>query len=134
MRGYAATGAHCSFSRTTSPIQAHIAGDQAALRAAAIAEGDSGAARTVSATTTREISDLAALASAISAGTPVSALVEQALESAKVTMDLLRSQVADLTRGPAATALAGRAVITRRESTINAVSIGRPGARRVSPA
>ena len=121
VRGYAATGDPL-FLQPYNLIQAHIAGDQAALRAAAIAEGDSGAARTVSATTTREISDLAALSSAISAGTPVSAL-RPALESAKVTMDLLRSQVADLTRGPAATALAGRAVITRRESTIDAVSI-----------
>jgi len=101
---------------------AHVAADEVALRAAAVAERDSGAARTVAATTTREMSGVAALVSAISAGAQVSA-IRPALERGKGTMDVLRSQVADLTRGPAATTLAGRAEITQRESTIDALSI-----------
>lgn len=121
VRGYAATRDPL-FLQPYSLTQARVARDQAALRAAATAEGDLSAERSVSATSAREIAALTALSSAVRAGTPLSAL-KPVLEAGKVTMDVLRSQVVALTRGPAATALAGRADITRRESTIDAVSI-----------
>jgi signal transduction histidine kinase/CheY-like chemotaxis protein len=121
VRGYAATGDPLLLEPYYLAL-ARVAGDQAALRAAARTEGDGGAERAVSATTTRDMADLTALHSAIRAGTPLSAL-RPALEHGKASMDVLRSQVADLARGPAATALARRADITRMESTIDAVSV-----------
>jgi len=121
MRGYAATG-NPLFLQPYNLTRARVAGDQAALRAAATAEGDSGAERTVAATTTREMSELARLRSAIGAGTPAAALRPE-LENGKAIMDSLRRQVANLAAGPAATLLTGRAEITQMESTIDAVSI-----------
>ena len=121
VRGYAATG-DSLFLQPYYHARAHIAGDLAALRAAAIAEGDISAERTVSATTTRKMSEMAALKSAIGAGTPVSSL-KPAMEQGKRTMDKLRGQVAGLIRGPSAVLAAGRSNITRMESAIDMVSI-----------
>jgi signal transduction histidine kinase/ActR/RegA family two-component response regulator len=119
--GYAATGEPL-FLQPYNLALTRITGDQAALRAAAVADGDSGAERTAAATTATEMADLAGLRSAISAGSPVMAL-KPALNNGKQTMDALRSQIAALARGPVAINLAGRAAITRLESTIDAVSI-----------
>jgi signal transduction histidine kinase/AmiR/NasT family two-component response regulator len=121
VRGYAATGNPLLLQPENLAL-ARLARDQAALRAAAVAEGDSRAERTVAATTTRATADLARLRSAISAGTPVTAL-KPTLENAKQTMDALRGQIADLTKGPVAIGLARRADITRMESIIDEVSI-----------
>jgi len=121
MRGYAATGDPL-FLQPYNLTLANIADSRAALRAAAIAEGDSRAERTVAATMTREMSELAALKSAISAGGSVSSLVPL-LEEGKATMDRLRGQVAGLVQGPAAVSAAGHVNITRMESAIDVLSI-----------
>jgi len=121
VRGYVATRDPV-FLQPYNVTRARITRDQAALRAAAIAEGDSRAERTVAATTTREMADLAKLRAAVGAGTPATAL-KPALQNGKATMDALRSQVAALADGPAALNLVRRADITRLESTIDWVSI-----------
>ena len=121
VRGYAATGDPL-FLQPYNLALTRIAGDRAALRAAAVAEGDSRAERTAAATTTKEMAELAQLRSAISAGASVTAL-RPALENGKTTMDTLRGQTAALAQGPAAINLARRADITRMESTIDWVSI-----------
>jgi signal transduction histidine kinase/CheY-like chemotaxis protein len=121
VRGYAATG-DALFLQPYNASVTRFAGDQAALRAAAIAGDDSRAERTVAATATTEMAELARLRSAINAGTSVTAL-RPALESGKTTMDRLRRETAALDRGPAAINLVRRADVTRLESTINWVSI-----------
>jgi signal transduction histidine kinase/CheY-like chemotaxis protein len=121
VRGYAATGNRLVLQPYNLTL-ARFAGDQAALRAAAMAEGDIGAERAVATTAAREMSSLAALRSMVGSGAPVSAL-RPTLESGKATMDALRGQVAGLVSGPAAIVLARRAEIARMESTIDAVSL-----------
>ncbi len=120
-RGYAATRDPV-FLQPYNRTLTRIAGDQAALRAAAIAEGDSRAERTAAATTTRVLTDLAQLRSAVSAGVPAATLLPARL-SEKATMDSLRAQIAALVQRPAALNRARRADITRLESTIDWVSI-----------
>jgi signal transduction histidine kinase/ActR/RegA family two-component response regulator len=121
VRGYAATGDPL-FLQPYNASVTRFTGDEAALRAAAVAEGDSGAARTTAATATTEMAELAGLRSATSAGAPVAALKE-ALENGKATMDALRGEISALTGGPVALNLARRADITRMESIIDWVSI-----------
>jgi signal transduction histidine kinase/CheY-like chemotaxis protein len=121
VRGYAATG-DTLFLQPYNFALTRLAGDRAALRAAAIAEGDTRAERAAAATTTTEMAELARLRSAGSAGVPVAAL-RPALETGKTTMDTLRRQTAALIRGPAASSLARSADIDQMESTIGWVSI-----------
>ncbi len=121
VRGYAATR-NPLFLQPYSVSVSRFARDQAALRAAATAEGDTRAARTAAATATTTMAELARLRSAIGAGASGTAL-RPALEGGKTTMDTLRRQTAALTRAPTALNLARRADITRLESTINWVSI-----------
>ena len=121
VRGYAMTRDPL-FLQPYSVSVTRFARDQAALRAAAIAEGDGRAERTAAATATTAMAELARLRSAISAGTPVTAL-RPALENGKTTMDRLRRQTAALTQGPTALNQVRRADVTQLESTINWVSI-----------
>jgi CHASE3 domain sensor protein len=121
VRGYAATRDPV-FLQPYDLTLTRLAGDLAVLRAAAVAQGDSRAERTVAATTATEMADLARLRSAVGAGAPVTVL-RPALVNGKKTMDALRSQVAGLVRGPAAINLARRAGITRLASVIDWVSI-----------
>ena len=121
VRGYAATGEPL-FLQPYNLALTRLAGDQAKLRAAAIAEGDGRAERTAAATATTAMVELAKLRSGISAGASVTTL-RPALKSGKTTMDTLRTQIAALDRGPTALNLARRADITRLESTIDWVSI-----------
>ncbi|MGD0700184.1 MAG: ATP-binding protein [Trebonia sp.] len=121
VRGYAATG-QALFLQPYNASVARFAGDQTALRAAAVAEGDSRAERTVAATATTEMAELARLRTAISTGAPDTAL-RPGLKNGKTTMDTLRTQIASLVRGPTATHTSGHAAITRMESTIGWVSI-----------
>jgi signal transduction histidine kinase/ActR/RegA family two-component response regulator len=121
LRGYAVTR-DPGFLQPDNVALGRIARDEAALRAAAAAEGDSGAEQAVAASTTRAMADMARLRSATSAGTPVAAL-KPALITGKNDMDTIRSQIAGLTIGPEATALARRANITAMESTIDDVTI-----------
>ena len=121
VRGYAAT-LDPLFLAPYNLTLARIAKDRAALRAAAVAEGDSRAEQSAEATTAKEMAELAQLRSAVSARASGTAL-RPALESGKATMDTLRIQIADLVRGPAAIQAARRADITRMESTIDTVTI-----------
>ena len=121
VRGYAATGDPL-FLQPDNLTLTRIAKDRAALRAAAVAEGDSRAERAAAVTLAREMAELAQLRSTISAGASATAL-RPALESGKVTMDTLRSQIAGLAQGPAAILAARRADISRMESTIDTVSL-----------
>jgi signal transduction histidine kinase/ActR/RegA family two-component response regulator len=121
VRGYAATGEPL-FLQPYNLTLTRIAKDRVTLHNAAVAEGDSRAAQAVEATTAREMTELARMRSAVSAGASVAAL-RPALERGKVTMDALRSQVAALVHGPAAIQAARHADITRMESTIDTVTI-----------
>jgi signal transduction histidine kinase/ActR/RegA family two-component response regulator len=121
VRGYAATG-EPMFLQPYSVSVTRFARDQAALRAAAIAEGDSRAERVAVAAATAEMAGLARLRSATSAGISVTALRSE-LQSGKVTMDGLRGQIAAMTQRSTAVSLARRADITRMESTIDWVTI-----------
>ena len=121
VRGYAATGDPL-FLQPYNLTLTRIAKDRATLRHAALAEGDSRAEQPAEATTAKEMAELARLRSAVSAGAAATTL-RPALESGKVTMDALRSQITALAQGPAAIQAARRADITRMESTIDTVTI-----------
>jgi signal transduction histidine kinase/ActR/RegA family two-component response regulator len=119
--GYAATR-NPLFLQPYDVALARVAGDRAALGAAAAAEGDSGAERAAAATVNEAIAGLAQVYLTVGAGAP-DAAVAATVVSEKTTMDALRRQIAGLTRGPAAVTAAGYANITAIESAINAVSI-----------
>jgi signal transduction histidine kinase/ActR/RegA family two-component response regulator len=121
VRGYAATRDPL-FLQPYNVALTRITGDEAALRTAAIAEGDSRAEGTAAATTTRVMADLARLRSAVSAGVPSAALLPARLTE-KTTMDTLRAQIAALVQGPTAISQTRAADITQLESTIDWVSI-----------
>jgi signal transduction histidine kinase/CheY-like chemotaxis protein len=121
LRGYAATGDPI-FLQPYNLTLTRVGKDRAALRQAAVAEGDSRQEQAVDAAMTKELAALARLRSTISAGAPAAAL-KPALVDGKRTMDVLRRQIVDLARGPAATVVARRADISQMESTIVAVSI-----------
>jgi len=120
-RGYAATREPV-FLQPYDVIVARVTRDRAALRAAAVAEGDSAAERAAAATMAQVMAGLARLRSAVSAGAPPAALTAT-LVSEKRAMDTLRGQLAGLTRAPSAVTRAARGNITRMESVIGAVSI-----------
>ena len=121
LRGYAATSDPL-FLQPYNLTLTRFARDRAALRGAAVAEGDRRQEQAVDAAMTEELAALAQLRSAVSAGAPAAAL-KPALVAGKQTMDNLRRQIADLARGPAAVVVARRADISRLESTIVAVSV-----------
>ena len=121
VRGYAATRDPL-FLQPYSVSVTRFARDQAALHAAAVAEGDSRAEQTLAASAKTAMAELAKLRSAINAGAPVTTL-KPALENGKATMDRLRTQTAALAQRPTALNLARRADITQLESTIGWVSI-----------
>ncbi len=121
MRGYAATR-NPLFLQPYDVILARVARDRAALRAAAVAEGDTPGERAAAVAMTEVMAALVRVRSTVSAGAPA-ATRTAALVSGKTAMDRLRSQIAGLTRGPAAVTAAGRANITAMESAIDAVSV-----------
>jgi signal transduction histidine kinase/ActR/RegA family two-component response regulator len=121
VQGYAVTRDPL-FLQPYNAILAHVAGDRAALRAAAVAEGDSREERASAVTMTEVMARLARLRSMINAGAPPAALTAT-LVSEKPRMDAFRAQIAGLVRGPAAITAAGRDNITAMESVIDAVTI-----------
>jgi signal transduction histidine kinase/AmiR/NasT family two-component response regulator len=78
-----------------------ISAERRSLREAAVIEGDGRQQQAVDATTGKVLSELAQLRSAIGRGISAGNL-GLALENEKMTMDLLRRQVADLVAGPTA--------------------------------
>jgi signal transduction histidine kinase/ActR/RegA family two-component response regulator len=121
-RGYAATRDPV-FLQPYYASLTRLAGDQDALRTAAVAERDSRQELTAEATLTRVMADLGRLRSAVSADVPAAKLLPARLME-KATMDTLRREIADLAVRPTAINRARRADITRMESTITWVSIG----------
>jgi signal transduction histidine kinase/ActR/RegA family two-component response regulator len=121
LRGYVATDDPL-FLQPYEGTLSRLARDVAALRAAALAEGDSRPERAVEETTARELAELAQMRSAAARGTSATAL-RPALESGKTTMDLLRQQVASLVAGPAAVGVARHDEIGQMESEIDTLTI-----------
>jgi signal transduction histidine kinase/ActR/RegA family two-component response regulator len=121
VRGYAVTRDPL-FLEPYDAVEARVAMDLAALRAAAVAEGHSGGGRALALDMTGVMGELAQLRSAASSGAPDAELTE-ALADGKQAMDTLRGQAAGLTRGSSAVTTTGRANITRMESTIDVVTI-----------
>jgi signal transduction histidine kinase/DNA-binding NarL/FixJ family response regulator len=121
VRGYGMTGDPL-FLAPDNLALTRISADRKSLRDAAITEGDSGQQRVVDATTSQVFSELAQLRSAIAVGTPGGSL-RPALENEKMTMDLLRRQVASLASGPTALEAPRSAQITRLQNMITILDI-----------
>jgi signal transduction histidine kinase/ActR/RegA family two-component response regulator len=120
VRGYVATR-NPVFLQPYQLAQTRFTADLAALRGAAAAEGDAGAAQIVAASAATAMQELGELRAAIADG-PTGSLQPDLLVG-KQTMDTLREQVADLAAKPNAVNVARRADITRMESQIGALSI-----------
>ncbi len=100
VRGYGMTGDPL-FLAPYNLALTRIGAERKSLRNAAVTEGDSGQQRVVDATTGQVLAELAQLRLAVAAGVPGRGL-RPTLENEKMTMDLLRRQVASLVRGPTA--------------------------------
>ncbi|HEX3922206.1 MAG TPA: ATP-binding protein [Streptosporangiaceae bacterium] len=121
VRGYAATGDPLFLDPYYLALR-RIDPDRKLLGEAAVAEGDSRQQQAVDATAATAFAELSRLRSSIAARVSLSNL-RPGLERGKMTMDLLRRQVASLAYGPTAVAVAQHGVITRLESTIDALNI-----------
>jgi signal transduction histidine kinase/ActR/RegA family two-component response regulator len=99
-----------------------IGAERRALRAAAAIEGDGRQQRAVDATTVTVLSELARLRSAVSHGSPGGSL-RPALENEKMTMDLLRRQVASLASGPTALVASQHKKLTALQTKIELLDI-----------
>jgi signal transduction histidine kinase/ActR/RegA family two-component response regulator len=121
VRGYAATRDPLFLEPYSASVR-RFARDQAAFRAAAVAEGDIRTGRATEATATMEMAELARLRSRISAGASLTAL-RPALETGKITMDALRSRTTALAQRSTAIYWARRADVSRIASIIDWVSI-----------
>jgi signal transduction histidine kinase/CheY-like chemotaxis protein len=113
VRGYAATRDQV-FLQPYRDALARIGGDLKALQSAAIAEGDTGIERTVSAAATVVFGGLAQLRAQVSSGVTSKAMI-QPLATGKLHMDALRRLVVGLIRGPAAEMAARNSAITAQE-------------------
>jgi len=120
IRGYAATG-KALFLTPYNSARKSLPADLATLRADAIDEGDIRQERTVAATTAEVMAKLARMRTDVKAGARGTALTP-ALEADKVTMDLLRRQVASLAENPGDIVVARRADILRMEADIDTVT------------
>ena len=110
VRGYAVTRDPL-FLQPYNAIVAQVPADRAALRAAAVAQGDTGAEQSAAATMTEVMGRLAGLRSMVSAGAAPPALTA-ALVSEKSVMDAFRAQIADLVLSPAAVTAAASSSVT----------------------
>ncbi len=121
VRGYAATRDPVFL----SPYQlalARIGADEAALRRAAAVQGASRLASRLLATASRVFAALAVMRTQASHGIAASRM-DALLLRGKGAMDLLRTRVAALASGPAATLGAGTKEINSLESAINALDV-----------
>lgn len=121
VRGYAATRDPL-FLAPYSLTLTRISAERRSLREAAVIEGVGRQQQAVDAATGKELLELAQLRSAIARGVSVGNL-RLALENQKVTMDLLRRQVADLARGPTAVVAAQHDKITALQTRIDLLDI-----------
>ena len=99
-----------------------IGAERTSLRDAAVTEGDSGQQRVVDATTGKVFSELAQLRSAIASGLSGRSL-RPALGNEKMTMDLLRRQVASLVSDPTAKEAPRSSQISRLQKTITILDV-----------
>jgi signal transduction histidine kinase/ActR/RegA family two-component response regulator len=120
VRGYAATSDPL-FLDPYNLALSRIAADRKALRAAAVAVGDTGQQQALDATTVKEFGELISIRNAIAHGTTGPALLP-ALEAGKATMDLLRRQVSALMAAPQQQAQNRRNEISTLESAIEALN------------
>jgi signal transduction histidine kinase/ActR/RegA family two-component response regulator len=121
LRGYVATGEPL-FLQPYNLTVSRFGRDLAVLRTAAIAGGYSRQERAVESTAATEMAELEQIRAATARGVPAAA-ERPALDNGKKTMDLLRSQVASLVRGPSAVLVARRADINRMEREIDTLTI-----------
>ena len=99
-----------------------IGAERRALRDAAVIEGDSRQQRPVDATTGTVLSELAQLRSAVSHGLAGGSL-RPALKNEKMTMDLLRRQIAKLASGPTALVASQHKKLTALQTKIELLDI-----------
>jgi len=99
-----------------------IGAERTSLRDAAVTEGDSGQQRVVDATTGKVLAELAQLRSAIAAGLSGRSL-RPALGNEKMTMDLLRRQIASLVSDPTAKEAPRSSQISRLQKTITILDV-----------
>ena len=99
-----------------------IGAERGTLRAAAVREGDGRQEQAVDATTGTVLSELARLRSAVSQGAAGGSL-RSALENEKMTMDLLRRQVANLASGPTALVASQHQKLTALQTKIELLDI-----------
>jgi signal transduction histidine kinase/ActR/RegA family two-component response regulator len=99
-----------------------IGAERRSLREAALVEGDGRQQQAVDATTGKVLLELAQLRSAIGRGISAGNL-RLALEKEKMTMDLLRRQVADLVSGPTAVFAVQHKKITALQTRIELLGI-----------
>jgi signal transduction histidine kinase/ActR/RegA family two-component response regulator len=121
VRGYAVTR-DPAFLGPYHVALARIGADRQSLRAAAVIEGDSRQEQVAAATASQALSELAQLRSAIAAGASAPGL-RPGLATGRATMDLLRGQIAGLTRGPVALMTVKRTSIDSLEKAIKLVDI-----------
>ncbi len=121
IRGYGSTR-NALFLAPYNLALGRLAGDRSTLKTAAGAEGSQPQQKTVDATAASVFAELAQLKSSISAGISTPSLT-LALEHQKITMDLLRAQVAALSDGPTASSVAERKTITGLETKINLLDL-----------
>jgi CHASE3 domain len=121
VRGYASTR-DALFLDPYNLTLTRIGSERRSLREAAVIEGDSRQQQAVDATTGKVLLELAQLRSAIGRGISVGNL-RLALENEKMTMDLLRRQVADLASGPTAVVAVQHNKITALQTRIDLLDI-----------
>jgi signal transduction histidine kinase/CheY-like chemotaxis protein len=121
VRGYAATGDPL-FLDPYNLMLTRIGAERRSLSQAAVLEGVGRQQRAVQATTGKVLSELAQLRSAVRRGISAGSL-RAGLESEKMTMDLLRRQVASLVHGPTALVATQHKKITALQSRIELLDI-----------
>jgi signal transduction histidine kinase/ActR/RegA family two-component response regulator len=121
VRGYVAAGEPL-FLQPYNVTRARLGQEIATLRTAARVAGYSRQERVIEATAAKAMAELEQMRSATARGIPATAQ-RSALDNGQNTMDLLRSQVASLVKGPSGVVLMRRADITRMEREIDALTI-----------
>jgi signal transduction histidine kinase/ActR/RegA family two-component response regulator len=121
VRGYAATRDPL-FLAPYNLTLTRIGAERRSLREAAVIEGDGRQQQAVDATTGKVLLELAQLRSAIGRGISAGNL-RLALENEKMTMDLLRRQIADLASGPTAVVAVQHNKITALQTRIDLLDI-----------
>jgi signal transduction histidine kinase/ActR/RegA family two-component response regulator len=121
VRGYAATRDPL-FLTPYNLTLTRIGAERRSLRDTAVIQGDGRQQQAVDATTGKVLLELAQLRTAIGHGISAGNL-RLALENQKMTMDLLRRQVADLARGPTAVVAVQHSKITTLQTRIELLDI-----------